>query len=292
MQILDHLVNGPLQQREQPDVDAWWAAHRALSDRWSGTVDLALAGGLAADRPAWAFASGYQAALDALLPEPAAGPVALCATEEGGVHPRAVLTRLEGARLTGRKTFVTLGQAARRLVVIAREGEGSDGRPRLRAALVDASRVAVSPGPELPFVPEIPHAVVELDSVEAELLPGDGYADYLKPFRTIEDLHVHAALTGWLLRVGRDRWPLEQVERGLAVAAAARGLADADPGAPATWRALGGLLELASGWIEELDFERVAEDDRRRWARDRAILGVAGRARAMRLERARSSPAD
>ena len=39
------------------------------------------------------------------------------------------------------------------------------------------------------FVPEISHAEVELDRVkvsDADVLPGDGYDDYLKPFRTIE----------------------------------------------------------------------------------------------------------
>ncbi len=30
-----------------------------------------------------------------------------------------------------------------------------------------------------------------------ELLPGDGYDDLLKPFRTIEDTHVLAAAVGW-----------------------------------------------------------------------------------------------
>ena len=38
---------------------------------------------------------------------------------------------------------------------------------------------------------------------EADLLPGDGYDIYLKPFRTIEDIHVHAALIGYLVGVAR-----------------------------------------------------------------------------------------
>lgn len=292
MTILEHLLESPIDRPTWSTPEPWWAAHEQLVRRWPATVDLALAGGLAADRPAWAFASGYQAALSALLPD-LDGPVptALCATEERGAHPRAIETTLRGDRLAGTKTFVTLGAFARRLVVVAREGQGTDGRPRLRVALVDsnAGGVAVRPGPVLPFVPEMPHAVVLLDCQVIRTLPGDGYARFLKPFRTIEDLHVHAALVGWLLRVGRGRWSPGQVERGLTVAAAARGLEGADPSAPATWRALGGLLELAAGWIEALDseLEQLDEHDRRRWKRDRAILGVAGRARATRLARAR-----
>lgn len=292
MEILEHLLECPADAGKQATVEAWWRVHRSVAERWPNTVDLALAGGLAADRPGWAFASGYQAALRALLPELRSGePAALCASEQGGAHPQAIRTRLEGTRLLGSKTFVTLGAFARQLVVIATEGQGIDGRSRLRAVVVPADRIGVTtrPGRSLSFVPEVPHAVVELDCEVGSLLPGDGYLRYLKPFRTIEDLHVYAALTGWLLRIGRDRWPPELVEQGLAVAAAARGLAGADPSAWATWRALGGLMELASRWIATLDesWDRVDEGNRRLWERDRAILGVAHRARVVRLERAR-----
>ena len=296
MQILAHLLDSPIDYGERPSVELWWAGHLLLARRWPRTVDLALGGGLAADRPAWAFASGYQAALRALLPDlPADRPVALCASEQGGAHPRAVRTRLVGDRLIGSKTFVTLGSSAGILVVVASEGEGGDGRSRLRTVVLPARRagITVRGGPELAFVPEVPHAALELDCEvrEGEVLPGDGYADHLKPFRTVEDLHVHAALVGWLLRVGRDRWPAEVVERGLAIAASARGLADAAPGAPSTWRALGGLLELAGAWISGLDehLGRLDERDRRLWTRDRAILGGAARARTARLERAREA---
>ena len=294
--ILTHLLERPVRDDECSSVQDWWALHLRLAGRWSGTVDLALAAGFEADRPGWAFASGYQAALRALFPKlPADRPAALCASEQGGGHPRAIRTRLAGGRLVGSKTFVTLGSFARLLLVIASEGEGADGRNRLRTVLLTPDRpgVVAKPGPGLPFVPEVPHAVLELDCAvdEAEVLPGDGYLDHLKPFRTIEDLHVHASLVGWLLRVGRDRWPPEVVEQGLTIAAAARGLEGTDPSAPATWRALGGLLEGADRWIAAIDahLDRLAERDRRLWSRDRAILSVASRARTARLERARAT---
>ena len=59
---------------------------------------------------------------------------------------------------------------------------------------------------------EIPHAEVGLDRVRVEasaVLPGDGYADYVKPFRTIEDAHVHCALLGYL--VARHVWHWNRV---------------------------------------------------------------------------------
>ena len=47
--------------------------------------------------------------------------------------------------------------------------------------------------PPTPFAPEIPHARITLANVtvrDEDVLPGDGYARYLKPFRTIEDTFV------------------------------------------------------------------------------------------------------
>ena len=74
------------------DVDTWWAGHRARSA--STAAARAVLGGFAADRLGWAFASGYQSAGEALFGDgsPSEDLAALCATEKGGVHPRAIAT--------------------------------------------------------------------------------------------------------------------------------------------------------------------------------------------------------
>ena len=154
------------------------------------TVEDAVSGGAAADRLGVAFAAGYAAALRALVPDlPRGERAALCATEEGGGHPRAILARFDGATVTGRKTFVTGGLDAVRLLVVAR-----DGGDVLRLVSVSARGpgVVFVPLPPTPFAPEVGHAALQLEGAPAELLPGDGYTDYLKPFRTIEDLHVNS----------------------------------------------------------------------------------------------------
>ena len=148
-----------------------------------------------------------------------------------------------------------------------------------------------------PFVPEIEHAQIELDQVvvaEADILPGDGYDDYLKPFRTVEDAHVHAALAGYLLGVARRRnWP-DLVERMLALALAARAVATAEPKLPTTHVALAGVLALAAREVAELEARWSAASDAAaggdaewtRWQRDRALLKTAAAARGARRERA------
>ena len=281
-------------------VEAWWERHRVLAARWPDSADLALVGGLHADRLGWAFSSGYQAAGSRLFSSGAPGPVALCATEAGGVHPRAIDTTLtrttDGARLDGHKTFVTLGGFARALFVVAREGATPEGRPRLRVVRIDADApgVEVRPLPLMPFVPEVPHAEILLTKVavaEATILPGDGYTDYLKPFRTVEDLHVHAALVGFLLRAGRlHEWPDATLEALAGQASACRDLAAADPRSLALHVALAGTLAAVAAIAEDESlWARVHPAVVEAWQRDRPLLRVASAARDARLRAAWSA---
>ncbi|MCP3097547.1 acyl-CoA dehydrogenase family protein [Myxococcus sp. K15C18031901] len=299
--VLSFLVAGSVTPPVLDSVDAWWRQHLELTRRYSVPADLALAGGFRADRLGYAFASGYHAALRSLFPRlPADRPTALCATEPMGGHPSAIQTRLASVgskwKLTGEKSFVTLGTRAELLLVVASEGQDPQGRNRLRLVVVDAKRagVHVTALPELPFVPEVPHAEVKFEDVLVspdEVLPGDGYVRYLKPFRTVEDCHVHLALLGWLLQVARrSGWPEPVREELLALVILMRGLSLADPEDATTHLALGGALELARQALERCEplWTSVDASTRERWARDRRLLGVAGKVRAKRLEVARA----
>jgi len=302
---MDELLRFLLTQSPQPavldSVDDWWKQHLALAMRFSSPVDVAFAGGFAADRMAYAFASGYHSALRTLLPGlPREHRYALCATEAQGGHPSAMNTRLTGPsggpwRLDGTKTFVTLGRAADELLVVATEGQDERGRNRLRLVRLDSRRAGVSLRdlPPPPFVPEVPHAELLLEAVvvePGEVLPGDGYERFVKPFRTVEDCHVFAAVLGWLLQVARrSQWPDDVREGLLALGVMLRGLAQADPSAPETHLALGGAIDLVRGRIEALAplWERTDAPTRERWERDRLLLQVAGKVRAKRRETAR-----
>ena len=301
MGILDHL----LERHETRDIAGlaqWWDLHRELWRRFECPVDTAMAMGPLSDRLAWPFASGYQAAGQQLFgPHATAGPGALCATEIGGAHPRAIETRLskrhDGYRLDGHKSFVTLASFARQVFVLASEGSDPRGNKLLRVARVDTDRPGVhiedlGPGS---FVPEIPHARLTLDEVrvaEGDVLPGDGWQRWVKPFRTVEDTHVHAALLGWLAGIARrNDWPSQTVEQILGLAAGVRTLALADPSSRATHLALGSLLARAEALLELTEplWADIDEETRERWNRDRALLSVAAKARAARLARAREN---
>jgi acyl-CoA dehydrogenase len=299
---LRFLLTTPPQPIPLGSIEDWWRQHLGLAARFSTPVDLALAGGFMADRPGFAFASGYHAALRSLFPRmPLDHRAALCATEQGGAHPSAIQTRLSSGggegplRLSGTKAFVTLGTAAEFLIVVASEGLDEQGRNRLRVVTIDAHRegVRLNALPPMPFVPEVPHAELHLHEVAVapdEVLPGDGYTRYLKPFRTTEDCHVHAAFLGWLLQVARrSGWPERVQDEALALAVMFRGLALADPASPAVHVALGGALDLSLRLVEGLGelWPRVDAPTRELWERDRRLLGVAGKVRSKRREVAR-----
>ncbi len=260
--------------------------------------DRAVAGGFLADRVAYAFAAGYEAATGRLVPGlPRGHIVSLCVTESGGGHPRAIQTRLEkkpagkGFILTGEKTFITAALEAEILLVAASEGTGPDGKNRIRMVTVDRSApgVTVTPMPDLPFVPEISHGTVLFNGVavdEQDVLAGDGYADYIKPFRTIEDLHVLGAVMGYLLGAAFCfAWPRESVLELMALVASAGTIARGDPGSPAVHLALAGLMDLFDRFLADIEphWERADAETRARWVRDRGLLSVAEKARRARL---------
>lgn len=263
------------------DVEAWWTLHTKRSEGKS-TIDSAIAGGAAADRIAWAFASGYASALRSLFPALGSKRACVAATEERGAHPRAILTTLEGRRVRGKKHYVTLGTHAEKLLVVAKEGE-REGRPALRMVLVDAKApgVTIVSSAAAPFVPEIEHAQIEFDA-DGEPLDGDGYEMFLKPFRTIEDVHVHTAFLAHVGAIGmRSDWPRDLLAKICALVATGRSIATANPRASETHVALGGMIAQSETLLPEIDPRMDAS-----WARDKALLQVAGKARAERFTRA------
>jgi len=298
-ELLGFLLEERPAPRTASDVVGFVRSTASLRARFGSAVDRAVAQGFVSDRVAFAFLAGYEAALQAMVPSLPIDEIAsFCVTEEAGNHPRAIATTLEpqGSAfvLRGAKKWSTAGPVAHSLLVVAREGVSSDGRPSLRAVRVPAGApgLTVTAMPEAPFVPEVPHAGLVLDGVVVpveDVLLGDGYVDYTKAFRTLEDLHVNAALMGYLLSLAlRFSWPEELSERLALLVLAARSLGAASARSPGAHVALAGLVASLGALVSEATpwFERLPEPERGRWHRDQALFHVAAKAREQRRVRA------
>jgi hypothetical protein len=296
--ILEQLLSDPT-PREHGSLAEWKRDYPALGREHPDPVTQAIVGGFRANCMGYAFMAGYQAALRALEPQlPPDALCALCVTEAEGNHPRAIRTTLtaadHGFRLSGAKTFVTGGALADCLLVAARSGE-RDGRPEIRMVRIhgDAPGMSRRSTPPIRFVPEVDHASVQFDDIAVKrdaLLPGDGYRDYVKPFRTVEDCHVSLAVAAYLLRISLAVGaPPSLVEESLACIAAHAGLATLDPASAATHLVLAGARGLFHRFIPALE-ERWRKSDPASftgWERDRPLLEVAASARERRLALAR-----
>ncbi|MGE8065675.1 acyl-CoA dehydrogenase family protein [Pseudomonas sp. NPDC089569] len=252
--------------------------------------ELAVAGGRLMATPGLAFLMGYQAALRMLWPSAPLSLGAMCATEQRSLRVADMQTRLQDLRLTGRKDFVTAGDAADWLLIAARSEQQGEA-PRLSLAVVYAGEpgVRVEPLPAIALMPDISHGRVHLDQAQCELLAGDGWDAYVKPFRTLEDTCVLSAMTAWLYGVGQDsNWPQHLQLRLLALLAGCAEVSRQAPGSPSGHVLLGGLFAQFEALKTEVN-QALAEGPSlwaTMWQRDQAVMDLAAMARAKRLAKA------
>lgn len=258
-----------------------------------GTVtplELAVVGGRLMSTPGLAFLVGYQAALRMLWPSAPLSLGALCATEQRSLRVADMQTRLSDLRVSGRKDFVTAGDAADWLLVAARS-EASGETPRLSLAVVypDEPGVRLEKLPAIALMPDISRGRLFLDNAQCELLAGDGWDAYVKPFRTLEDIYVLSAMTAWLYGVGQDSdWPQALQLRLLALLAGCAEVSRQAPNNLAGHVLLGGLFAQFEGLKAELN-EALADGPQHwaaMWQRDQSVMDLAAGARGKRLAKA------
>ncbi|MBH2038195.1 MAG: acyl-CoA dehydrogenase [Pseudomonadales bacterium] len=252
--------------------------------------ELAVAGGRLMTSPGLAFLVGYQAALRMLWPSAPLSLGALCATEQRSLRAADMQTRLTDLRVSGRKDFVTAGDAADWLLIAARSEQPGE-EPRLSLAVVYPGEpgVRLEKLPAIPLMPDISHGRLFLDNAQCELLAGDGWDAYVKPFRTLEDVYVLSAMTAWLLGIGQDSdWPQTLQLRLLALLAGCAEVSRQAPNNTAGHVLLGGLFAQFDGLKAEV--HQALTDGPQHWAamwqRDQAVMDLAAGAREKRLAKA------
>ncbi|WP_137819908.1 acyl-CoA dehydrogenase family protein [Pseudomonas sp. 2FG] len=273
-----------------PALEDWYAALLAQLEEGVSPFELALLGGRLAATPGLAFLAGYQGALRALWPSAPWTLGALCVTENKSVRPADMHTRLDGLTLHGRKDFVTAAEAADWLLVAARS-EMNGAAPQLALCVTHsgAPGVRIEPLPALSLMPDIGHARLHLDGAQCERLAGDGWAAYVKPFRSLEDLHVLSAIGAWLYGIGQEHgWPLALRLRLLGVLGGCAEVARQGATAPASHLLLAGVFAQFGALKTELTaaFAAGPAELAALWQRDSTLLEIARGPRLKRLENA------
>ena len=172
-------------------------------------IDRAIFGGFQVQQFSFAFMAGYQAALEQMFPTVAPNELkALCVSEKDGNHPKAITTLLTDNKITGLKTYVTAGSEVKHLIVLCKTDEVLNDRPVLKMIYLPNPTESIQISDfELPFMQEVKHGKLSLNGAKInseQILEGDGYTDYTKPFRTLEDICVGAAYQAMLLRQAFD----------------------------------------------------------------------------------------
>lgn len=303
--ILELLLTSDSDRWQVMPMADWFAAFRQAAHGFENSIDRALLGGRQSDSVGFAFAGAYQSAIEALfgLDEPLLASV--CVTETGGNHSRAINARLYqqdgGIYLSGEKSFVSGAKDSGMIYVACkdeREGDGldSEGRPviKMLALRTDTEGVEIQEMPSLGFVPEISHGKVKLDKVALEasaILPGDGYLNYVKAFRTYEDLHVCAAIAAY--RLGEclsSSWGYEVIERHIALILSLREVNALPLNSPVAHLALSACRAQLDELIAQTNtlFEKNNIPGYENWQRDSRLLKVASKAHETRTQRARA----
>ena len=246
------------------------------------------------DRLAWVFTAAYHGALrqlfgdDATIDGRAGLRRALCVTEEGGNTPRAIETSYTGGMVNGAKSFVTFGNSAESLIVLANRGTQDDGRKDLVLVRVMAADATLEGDAiQTPFLPEIPHARVTFDESPGTLMFEDAWPR-VKAFRFVEDLFVLGSTLAWFCgQIARAKDP-DRFGRFARLLAACESLAEADPASHAAHLAYAAVLDEFEEAVKNFSWANVGDSEmEERWVRDRPILRIASKARQARRAIAR-----
>lgn len=120
------ILDGSITPIDAPDEASYLEEWSKAAAPLPGPVTKAVAGGAIADRLAWVFIAGYQAALRRVFPElPVDGFAAYVASEDrdGELPGVAVLEHKDGFSLAGNKTWVASSDHVQHLVISTGERE-------------------------------------------------------------------------------------------------------------------------------------------------------------------------
>ena len=305
--ILENILSQSIQRCNYTSTLEWHQHFLQTTENLDSTLEQAALGGRYSINMSYAFSAGYQSAIQSLFQPCTRKLASLCITEKDGNHPKQIKSALfkhkTGWQLNGSKSFITGANDAEQLYIAATEPSLSEDdkseltentRPIIKMLSIpsNVSGVKIEPMPPLPFVPDISHGTATFEQVEiqtAQILEGDGYTQYIKPFRTHEDIHVLAAVIGF--RIGEainSNWSKNSIEAHLMLLSSLLSLPTNNLTSPTTHIVFAGCRAQFGSLIEQTDeeFKLNNPEGFNQWKRDKALLNVASKAHTVRTQRA------
>ncbi len=259
--------------------------------------ERAIFGGFTCQQFSFAFMAGYQAALEHMFPTVAPNNLkALCVSEEKGGHPKAIQTTLINNQLNGLKTYITAGSEVEHLLVLCKTDEIVDSRPLLKMVHLPKSTDKMDLTDfELSFMKEVKHGKLSLKDTpisERQILDGDGFSAYTKPFRTLEDICVSAAYQAMLLRQAIEcKWAEELRDQILLNIYTLKNLLSLPLLDPNTHILLAANEENFEQFLPNIEshIEKTASAPfKADWALNKKVIALGKKIKAVRLSKARS----
>jgi acyl-CoA dehydrogenase len=215
-----HLNQAYLPPASFEDMSTWFQAHQTLTASIENSIERSIISGLNCAQLSFVFSGAYQSAMECMFSAERNKIAAFCHTERGVLKPRDMQTRFarasgsgsgSGSETTletdtfscsGTKHFVSGGQQAQSLFVSAIAEDGLT----VKVLKLDPTQegVHIEPAAALPFLPELSHGTLSLNKAQCratDIMEGDGYSNYIKPFRTCEDLHILAGIGAYRLKL-------------------------------------------------------------------------------------------
>jgi len=254
---------------------------------------------LRADRRSAGVAAGHQAAIRRLFPStPRDAITAFCVSEERGAHPAGIETSLSKGSygkwtLDGSKKWGSMSPDADILYVAASVGK-TDTRNDLRMVALPADRAGLEldldAHPEHQSemrIADLTFRNIQID--QSEIIDGDAYLNYIKPFRLVEDVFGTAGTQIALIKLGmRHNWDEQAIEDLLALVGEAAVIAQTGMETPEEVLLISAYLRRSAQVWDSLGdcWKDVPPDIVKKWRPDVGMLGVAARAREMRRDKA------
>jgi hypothetical protein len=313
--LFEQLLSSSISRYHYKSISEWHQHFLNITEKPPSTLEQAALGGRYCTNMSYAFSAGYQSAIQSLFKPNTRSLSSVCITEKEGNQPKNINSTLtkhkQSWQLNGSKSFITGANDAKQLYIAVADKPGSEKHPnestkkettertvsikpkiKMLSVPADQAGVNIVQMPSFPFVPDVSHGIANFEHVNiqaTQILAGDGYSQYIKPFRTHEDIHVLAAIIGFRIGEAIDsNWSKSSIEAHLMLLSSLLSLNPENFAEATTHILFSGCRTQFNALVQQTDdeFKQNNPEGFSSWKRDKALLDIASKAHKVRTLRA------